>query len=147
MTRPDSHSALGAIPLVSVAITTYNSEKWLPRALHSVLEQRTDFPMEIVISDDCSTDSTVSVALHYRDRYPNLVRVLERSKNVGIMRNYCMAGCRRLLDGPGEIGGPGPDARIGRIDQRMLSFCSVGHERWRRKTRKISFHTSWQLWA
>jgi glycosyltransferase involved in cell wall biosynthesis len=88
MTRPDSHSALGAIPLVSVAITTYNSEKWLPRALHSVLEQRTDFPMEIVISDDCSTDSTVSVALHYRDRYPNLVRVLERSKNVGIMRNY-----------------------------------------------------------
>jgi glycosyltransferase involved in cell wall biosynthesis len=74
--------------LVSVAITAFNSEKWLPRALASVLEQRVGFPIEIVIGDDCSKDTTVSIAHSYRDRYPDTVRVLERSKNLGIQRNY-----------------------------------------------------------
>ena len=81
------HSIVPANPLVSVAITAYNLEKWLPRAIDSVLEQRTTFPIEIVISDDCSADNTLSIAHSYRERYPNLIRVLERSKNVGVQRN------------------------------------------------------------
>jgi glycosyltransferase involved in cell wall biosynthesis len=88
MTRPDPPSAPGSIPLVSVAVTAYNLEKWLPRALDSILAQHTEFPIEIVIGEDCSRDSTLSIALSYRDRYPNLVRVLERSKNLGPPRNF-----------------------------------------------------------
>lgn len=75
-------------PLVSVAITAFNSERWLSKALDSVLEQRTDFPTEIVIADDCSKDSTVAIARSYQARDPNRIRVLERSKNLGIQRNY-----------------------------------------------------------
>lgn len=75
-------------PVVSVAITTFNSAACLPRALDSVLAQRTDFPVEIVISDDCSTDDSVQVARAYRERYPDVIRVLERSENAGIQRNY-----------------------------------------------------------
>lgn len=78
------HSA----PMVSVAITTFNSADCLPRALDSVLAQRRDFPIEIVIGDDCSTDDSVHVAHTYRERYPDMIRVLERSENVGIQRNY-----------------------------------------------------------
>jgi glycosyltransferase involved in cell wall biosynthesis len=74
-------------PLVSVAITTFNLERWLPRALDSVFTQITDFPFEIVISDDASTDGTLEIARSYRERYPNVIRVLERSKNVGMCRN------------------------------------------------------------
>jgi glycosyltransferase involved in cell wall biosynthesis len=80
-------STVSVNPLVSVAITTYNLERWLPRAIDSVLEQRTTFPIEIVIADDCSADATLSIAHSYRERYPNLIRVLERSKNVGVQRN------------------------------------------------------------
>jgi glycosyltransferase involved in cell wall biosynthesis len=81
-------SEIGAPPLVSVAITAFNSEKWLARALDSVLLEQTNFPIEIVIGDDCSTDGTLAVARSYQERNPQLIRVLERSKNLGMQRNY-----------------------------------------------------------
>ena len=88
MTRADLNSAPSSTPLVSVAITAFNSADWLPRALDSVLAQRANFPFEIIIGDDCSQDATVSVANSYQERHPNVIRVLERSKNLGIQRNY-----------------------------------------------------------
>jgi hypothetical protein len=74
--------------MVSVAITSFNSEKWLARALDSVLEQRAPFPIEIVVGDDCSLDGTVGVAMSYRDRHPDMIKVIARSKNIGIQQNY-----------------------------------------------------------
>jgi glycosyltransferase involved in cell wall biosynthesis len=82
------HSAVGSAPLVSVSITAFNSERWLARALDSVLLQKTSFPIEIVIGDDCSTDATVAVARLYEQQNPNLIRVLEQGKNLGMQRNY-----------------------------------------------------------
>jgi glycosyltransferase involved in cell wall biosynthesis len=78
----------GSAPLVSVAITSFNSEKWLARAIDSVLLQQTGFPIEIVIGDDCSKDGTAAVARSYRDRNRRLIRVLERPENVGMQRNF-----------------------------------------------------------
>jgi glycosyltransferase involved in cell wall biosynthesis len=75
-------------PLVSVSITAYNSAAWLARAIDSVLAQRTGFPFEIVIGDDCSADATVRIAREYRDRMPDIIRILERPANLGIQRNY-----------------------------------------------------------
>jgi glycosyltransferase involved in cell wall biosynthesis len=74
--------------LVSVSITAFNSEEWLPRALDSVLLQRTSFPIEIVIGDDHSMDGTVAIARSYQERNPLPIRVLERSKNLGMQGNY-----------------------------------------------------------
>lgn len=79
--------AVNSAPLVSVCITSYNSERWLARALDSVLQQRTSFPLEVVIGDDHSADQTVAVARSFEQRYP-LVRILARSKNLGMQRNY-----------------------------------------------------------
>jgi glycosyltransferase involved in cell wall biosynthesis len=88
MSSPNPNLATCSGPLVSVSITAFNSENWLPRAIDSAINQQTDFPIEIVIADDCSTDSTLRVAHFYRERYPNVIRVLERSRNIGIQRNY-----------------------------------------------------------
>jgi glycosyltransferase involved in cell wall biosynthesis len=88
MSKLNSSSAISCSPLVSVAITAFNLERWLPKALDSVLEQRTSFPIEIVIGDDCSTDSTASIARAYSELHPNVVRVLERRQNLGMSRNY-----------------------------------------------------------
>jgi glycosyltransferase involved in cell wall biosynthesis len=87
MAIPESSLTGSPTPLVSVSMTAYNLAKWLPRALNSVLAQEATFPIEIVIGDDCSKDETVSIAHSYRERFPNMIRVLERSKNVGIQRN------------------------------------------------------------
>jgi glycosyltransferase involved in cell wall biosynthesis len=75
------------IPLVSVSMTAYNRATLLPRAIESVLQQKTPFPIEIVIGDDCSEDDTLRVAHAYRERHPEMIRVLERTKNAGIQRN------------------------------------------------------------
>jgi glycosyltransferase involved in cell wall biosynthesis len=75
-------------PLVSVVMTSFNSARWLPRALESVLKQRTNFPIEIVIGDDCSEDETIAIAHSYRERHPEMIKVLDRTENVGIQRNY-----------------------------------------------------------
>ena len=44
--------------LVSVIITCYNKEKYIEKAIKSVLDQKTTFKFEIIIVDDCSTDES-----------------------------------------------------------------------------------------
>ena len=88
MANLEPNSSAVSTPLVSVAMTSFNSANWLSRALDSVLKQRTNFPIEIVIGDDCSQDSTVSIAHSYSERHSSVIKVLERTKNVGIQRNY-----------------------------------------------------------
>jgi glycosyltransferase involved in cell wall biosynthesis len=83
----ETGSASNRAPLVSVSITAYNLARLLPKALDSALAQRTTFPIEIVIGDDCSQDDTLRVAHAYREKHPEVIRVLERSANAGIQRN------------------------------------------------------------
>ncbi len=86
--QQNMHTVTGPVPIVSVAITAFNSEKWLARAIDSVLMQQTRFPIEIIVADDCSTDGTTAVAERFRERHPDVLRILARTKNVGIQRNY-----------------------------------------------------------
>jgi glycosyltransferase involved in cell wall biosynthesis len=53
-----------------------------------VISQKTDFPIEIIIGEDCSTDNTRSVVLDYQRRYPQLIRVIYSDRNVGMQRNF-----------------------------------------------------------
>ena len=70
-------------PKLSVILITYNHEKYIEKALDSVLSQVTDFPFEIVIGDDCSPDDTKNIIREYRDKYPDIIRIVHRKKNTG----------------------------------------------------------------
>ena len=70
-------------PKLSVILITYNHEKYIEKALDSVLSQVTDFPFEIVIGDDCSPDDTNNIIREYRDKYPDIIRIVHREKNTG----------------------------------------------------------------
>lgn len=70
-------------PKLSVILITYNHEKYIEKALDSVLSQVTDFPFEIVIGDDCSPDDTKNIIKEYRDKYPDIIRIVHREKNTG----------------------------------------------------------------
>ena len=70
-------------PKLSVILITYNHEKYSEKALDSVLSQVTDFPFEIVIGDDCSPDDTKNIIREYRDKYPDIIRIVHREKNTG----------------------------------------------------------------
>jgi len=76
------------IPKVSVAMVTYNHDKYIAQAIESVLVQATDFQVELVIGEDCSTDGTRAIVKQYADQYPNLIRALFRERNLGAYGNY-----------------------------------------------------------
>ena len=75
---------------VSVIIPAYNAERWLPETLKSVLEQGVH-PMEVIIVDDGSTDSTPTYVLKDWPQY-----TLIRTENCGVShaRNLGMAKAR-----------------------------------------------------
>jgi glycosyltransferase involved in cell wall biosynthesis len=72
---------------VSVAMITYNHEKFIAKALDSVLMQETSFDYEIIIGEDRSIDDTRSIVIDYQKRYPAKIRLLLNEKNLGGNRN------------------------------------------------------------
>lgn len=70
-------------PTVSIIMPIYNEAEYLPFALESVLMQQTDFPIEVLVVDDCSTDETAVVAEHYRMRAPHIIRYFRNPQNLG----------------------------------------------------------------
>ena len=75
-------------PLVSICTRTYNLENFVAEALDSFLMQETDFPFEIVIDDDCSTDSTIDVIKQYMEKFPTIINANLLEKNVGVRVNF-----------------------------------------------------------
>ncbi len=73
-------------PKVSIVTITYNHEKYITDALDSFVMQKTDFDVEIVIADDCSTDDTPQIIKRYAEAYPN-IRPILRNKNIGAINN------------------------------------------------------------
>jgi glycosyltransferase involved in cell wall biosynthesis len=71
-----------------VCLLTYNHEKFIACAIESVLDQRTDFPIEIIIADDCSIDDTRNIVQTYAKKYPGLIRLILQKKNVGHSQNF-----------------------------------------------------------
>lgn len=75
---------------LTVGIPTYNRASDLRVALDSVLIQVTDElrdKLEILISDNASTDSTQEVVREYSERYPGLVASHRNPSNLGFSRN------------------------------------------------------------
>ena len=71
-------------PIVSVSVVTYNHGPYLARCLDNVLAQQTDFPFEVVIGEDFSSDNTREIALSYQRSHPGNVRInLSTSRALG----------------------------------------------------------------
>lgn len=67
---------------------TYNQEKFIAQALESVLEQTAHFEYEIVIGEDCSSDSTRDILLSYKEKYPSIILLKLNQANIGANRNF-----------------------------------------------------------
>lgn len=68
-------------PLVSVVCIAYNHQGYLEDALDGFLMQQTDFPIEIVVHDDASSDATPEIIHSYARRYPRIVRPVLQTVN------------------------------------------------------------------
>ena len=77
-------------PFVSVFMTTYYHEKYVGKAIESVLSQKVNFPIEIIISDDASEDKTPEILKWYAERY-DFIRINLNPKNIGLTANVHLA--------------------------------------------------------
>ena len=75
-------------PLVSVITITYNNAPYIVHCIEGVLMQKTTFPFELVIGEDCSTDGTREIVFKYVEQYPDIIRVITSETNVGMKENF-----------------------------------------------------------
>lgn len=72
--------------MISIAMATYNGEKYLREQLDSVLEQ-TISNFELIICDDCSKDSTVEILNEY-EKKDSRVKIYINESNLGYKKNF-----------------------------------------------------------
>lgn len=72
---------------VSVFVMVYNHENFLKQCLDGILYQRTNFNIEIVVGEDCSTDSSREILLEYQLKYPGKFNLILHKENVGANKN------------------------------------------------------------
>jgi glycosyltransferase involved in cell wall biosynthesis len=75
-------------PKVSVCVVAYNQENYIGQCLQSLVDQKTDFHFEVIVSDDCSTDGTPKIIRDYASSYPRTIKATIQDKNIGGSKNY-----------------------------------------------------------
>jgi glycosyltransferase involved in cell wall biosynthesis len=76
---------------VSVILLTYNHERFIAQAIESVLKQTTDASVEILISEDCSTDRTREIVVEHHQRHPDVIRLFLSESNLNDNTVYLRA--------------------------------------------------------
>jgi len=90
---------------ISIAITTFNQEDYISEALEGILMQECTYSKQIVVSDDNSTDTTISIIEYYAKKFPHIIKIVSPSINIGMTENfnrvlsYCDGKYIALCDG------------------------------------------------
>lgn len=87
-TSPASAPSLPASPKVSILFITFNHAATIRQALDSALAQKTTFPVELLVGDDCSTDGTREIVAEYARLHPDRIRAFLHPKNLGFFGKF-----------------------------------------------------------
>ncbi len=68
-------------PLVSILCATYNQKDYIAQCIEGFLMQKVNFPIEIIIHDDASTDGTAEIVRKYESEHPDLIRGIYQTEN------------------------------------------------------------------
>ena len=75
---------------ISIAMATYNGEKYIQKQLES-LENQKYKPIEIIICDDCSTDRTIEICDNFSKKSSFTVKIIKNDKKLGFIENFFKA--------------------------------------------------------
>jgi glycosyltransferase involved in cell wall biosynthesis len=99
-------------PVVSVCVQTYQHANYIRDCLDGILMQATDFPFELLLHDDASTDGTVEICREYAEKYPEIIKPIFQKEN-----KYSEGIC------------PFTEYQIPRARGRYIAFCE-GDDYW-----------------
>lgn len=80
-------------PKISICVITYNHVNYISKCLQSLVEQKTTYDFEIIVSDDNSTDGADQIIKSFAKKYPHIIFPIFNSINLGPERNYYNAHC------------------------------------------------------
>ena len=69
------------LPLVSVCCITYNHAPYIRECLDGFILQQTNFPIEVLIYDDASTDGAQNIIREYEAKYPDIIKPIYQTEN------------------------------------------------------------------
>lgn len=116
-------------PKHSIIIPVYNGEPYLRECIESALAQ-TFRDLEIIITDNCSTDATAEIAISFKD---TRIRYFRQDTNIGMVRNWnfgvskVRAGTFQILCADDFLEPQFLQRSIGSTDSRTMTFsnCTV----------------------
>lgn len=91
--------------LVSICCITYNHQKFIEQCLEGILNQKTTFPIEIIIGEDESSDDTREVCLQYAKKYPSKIKLFLRFRKDVIYINGAPTGRYNFIESLKECTG------------------------------------------
>jgi len=68
-------------PLVSVSVPVYNHAPYVRECLDSILAQKTNFPFEVIVHDDASTDGSAEIVKEYAEKHPDIIVPILQTEN------------------------------------------------------------------
>jgi len=68
-------------PLLSILCITYNHAPYIRQCLDGFIMQKVNFPIEVLINDDASTDGTADIIREYEQKYPDIIKPLYQTEN------------------------------------------------------------------
>ena len=68
-------------PFVSVICLSFNQCKHIAQTIESILNQKTDFNIELLVHDDASTDGTGEILKSYEKKYPEIINLMIQEEN------------------------------------------------------------------
>lgn len=112
-------------PLVSVTVVTYNDSKFIEQTLDSVKAQTYE-NLELIVSDDCSSDDTVEICRHWlinnKERFVR-AEILTSAQNMGVTANITKA--QRAANGVWIKGIGGDDLLVQDCIARFIEYSTM----------------------
>ena len=78
-------------PILTIIMPTYNKAKYISDALDSIFAQETQYPYQIIVADDCSTDNTLDIVRSYQKKHPGKIKILPSKINQKLYKNVIRA--------------------------------------------------------
>lgn len=75
---------------VSICVICYNQADYIEETLNGILNQKVNFAVELILSNDCSTDNTDKIITEISNNYHGKIsiRYINHQKNIGMMPNF-----------------------------------------------------------